>query len=261
MRRAARATGFTLIELLVVVTILALLMSILAPSMGRAKYLARLAHCSSNLHSLTQGLTIYTTQNRAFYPNRMGIEIRRHLKPTQISAYNGDDRPRLRPYMPTLSVFEDPLTGKVDFVNSTASAAVESNYACWYGWQYQFDGDHKANARLGEGFDFGGRTWHVLACDWWVYFPPATSIQASHQDSRGVLQLIEWDTATWCFSRWNSWASLTCGNMDLNYAFDDGSVRRLMDLELEDDRLVAVPGWNTGAYWPQSRTWLAPRVP
>ena len=253
--------AFTLIELLVVVAILALLVSILAPSLRRARYLARLSQCSANLHSLTVGLTTYATQYRNCYPSRMRIRIGQHLKPTQISAYDGDDRPLLKPFLPRLSVFEDPLAGKVDFVNSTASAAVESNYACWYGWQYQFGGEWRGNVRLGDGFEFEGRTWHVLACDWWVFFPPGTSIQGSHRDRDGVLTLIEWDNASWCFSRWNTWDTLICGEMDQNYAFDDGSVRRLMDLELDDDRLVRVPGWNTGAFWPGAYTWLPPSVP
>jgi len=254
-----RRPGFTLIELLVVIAILALLLAILSPTLQRARYLMKLASCSSNLHHLAIGVTTYATQNRNRYPSRVRITIPHHLKPTQICAGGSDDRPLLKPYLPSLSVFEDPLAGHVDLANSTATSAVESNYAVWYGWQYQ--GEHRGNFQLGSGFEFAGRTWRVLACDWWVYFPPATSVQASHPDSGGVLSLIEWDTSQWCFSRWNTWDELGCGLMDLNYAYDDGSVRRLSSLELDDERLVRVPGWNTGVYWPSSYTWLPPTGP
>ena len=47
---ARRMRGFTLIELLVVIAIISLLVSILIPSLKRAKELARRAVCASNLH-------------------------------------------------------------------------------------------------------------------------------------------------------------------------------------------------------------------
>ena len=51
--------GFTLIELLVVVAIIALLVTILLPSLGRARALAKRAACASNLSSISKGLALY----------------------------------------------------------------------------------------------------------------------------------------------------------------------------------------------------------
>ena len=51
--------GFTLIELLVVVSILALLVAILAPSLGRAMELARRAVCASRQHEMGKGFAIW----------------------------------------------------------------------------------------------------------------------------------------------------------------------------------------------------------
>lgn len=53
-----RLGGFTLIELLVVISVLTLLMSILLPSLQKAKDHAKLLVCASNLHSV--GLAIHT---------------------------------------------------------------------------------------------------------------------------------------------------------------------------------------------------------
>ncbi len=63
-----RNKGFTLIELLVVVAIIALLISILLPSLGRARELAKQAVCRSNLRGIGQAMTIYSNDNREFYP-------------------------------------------------------------------------------------------------------------------------------------------------------------------------------------------------
>jgi prepilin-type N-terminal cleavage/methylation domain-containing protein len=52
-------TGFTLIELLVVITIIALLLSILMPSLRRAKEAGKRAMCLHNIRNLTIGWIIY----------------------------------------------------------------------------------------------------------------------------------------------------------------------------------------------------------
>ncbi|MFH1747353.1 MAG: type II secretion system protein [Planctomycetota bacterium] len=52
--------GFTLVELLVSVAIIAILMSILLPSLGQARSQARTAVCRSNLRQLSTGWIMYT---------------------------------------------------------------------------------------------------------------------------------------------------------------------------------------------------------
>jgi prepilin-type N-terminal cleavage/methylation domain-containing protein/prepilin-type processing-associated H-X9-DG protein len=64
----SKGKGFTLIELLVVVAIIALLISILLPSLTRAKEMAKRANCAANLRSFAQGCTIYSEVNQQVFP-------------------------------------------------------------------------------------------------------------------------------------------------------------------------------------------------
>jgi len=60
--------GFTLIELLVVISIIALLIGILLPAIGRARKNAQKLVDSSNQRQIVTGLTTYASTNRDRYP-------------------------------------------------------------------------------------------------------------------------------------------------------------------------------------------------
>ena len=60
--------GFTLIELLVVMVIIALLVGLLLPALGRAQEEARKTQCRSNLRQIGLAMKMYTTDNAAWTP-------------------------------------------------------------------------------------------------------------------------------------------------------------------------------------------------
>lgn len=71
VRRPTRnpsSTAFTLIELLVVVAIIALLLSILLPSLNRAREQAKMTLCASNLHSLSLAFIAYSVDHKGRLP-------------------------------------------------------------------------------------------------------------------------------------------------------------------------------------------------
>jgi prepilin-type processing-associated H-X9-DG protein/prepilin-type N-terminal cleavage/methylation domain-containing protein len=61
-------SAFTLVELLVVVAIIALLIAVLLPSLGRARQQARTTLCLSNLRTLGLAINTYADTNNGWFP-------------------------------------------------------------------------------------------------------------------------------------------------------------------------------------------------
>ncbi|HEX8913169.1 MAG TPA: prepilin-type N-terminal cleavage/methylation domain-containing protein [Humisphaera sp.] len=68
VHRPKRRSAFTLVELLVVIGIIALLMSILLPTLGRVREQANMIKCGSNLRQFGQVLHLYANQNNGRVP-------------------------------------------------------------------------------------------------------------------------------------------------------------------------------------------------
>ena len=68
--------GFTLIELLVVMVIIALLVGLLLPALGRAREEARKTQCRSNLRQIGLAMNIYSNDNKSWTPPAYGYHVR-----------------------------------------------------------------------------------------------------------------------------------------------------------------------------------------
>jgi type II secretory pathway pseudopilin PulG len=124
------STAFTLIELLVVCGIIAVLIGILVPSIGKARATAKRTRCQANLHSVGQAIRTYMDDYHDYYPPMAII-------PTDEMADNG---PNSRPAM---CVVLAPYIGKqnevfrcpADQIMHPGTKTSPGDKKTWFEWQ------------------------------------------------------------------------------------------------------------------------------
>jgi prepilin-type N-terminal cleavage/methylation domain-containing protein/prepilin-type processing-associated H-X9-DG protein len=89
-RPARHATGFTLVELLVVIGIIALLISILMPALGKAREQGNAIKCTANLRSIVTGVVMFS-QERKHLPGPIYAGVRSPAANPPISYLSSDE--------------------------------------------------------------------------------------------------------------------------------------------------------------------------
>ena len=126
MTRRLRQVAFTLIELLVVIAIISLLVSILLPSLNRARVLAKRAVCGVQMRHLGIALTMLADDNEGKWPDRWD-------NPSDTSGPHwGSFRPQLFEYVGHAKAVYCPSSGNQDneiFIERCYDPSYE--YAQW----------------------------------------------------------------------------------------------------------------------------------
>ena len=107
--------AFTLVELLVVIAIIALLVGILAPTVGKALTIARRAKCAAHLHAVSVAMRMYLNDSNDVMPVA-----------AQMPSLNLNNEPRiadlLAPHLPDREALRCPADLQKDYFASEGSS-------------------------------------------------------------------------------------------------------------------------------------------
>jgi prepilin-type N-terminal cleavage/methylation domain-containing protein/prepilin-type processing-associated H-X9-DG protein len=157
--------GFTLVELLVVIGIIAVLVSILLPSLGKARASAQSAACLSNLRQIGLGIVLYANDNQGqLVPAHLDWDLWDNNLPTGAKAPDSwAGLLRAGKYL-SFSIANGPGSGAVTSGNvlycSSAQPTVSESLYGWpadgQGWRHYSDRNSK------PGLDAQIDNWYAI---------------------------------------------------------------------------------------------------
>jgi prepilin-type N-terminal cleavage/methylation domain-containing protein/prepilin-type processing-associated H-X9-DG protein len=213
--------GFTLIELLVVIAIIAILASLLLPSLANAKKKGQQVKCSSNQHQIGLGWAMYVDDNKQIYPyirgwGGAGGQLGNYVDsvtPGVVAAFGVTNTFTNRPlnvYVPNATAWQCPAD------------AGDANYACkncFTGYGNSYVTQHDVDS---------WRTAHLTADTDPAYAGGAVPIKAQNVSVSAANKIVqgdwEWENNDYSMNNPEAWWHNYKGQRRQNMLFADGHV-------------------------------------
>lgn len=252
--------AFTLIELLVVISIIALLIALLLPVLGKARQAGQMTRCMSNLHQIGIAAATYTADNQGLLPPQAGQQpylIRSPYDP-EGNAVMTDVRDSIGAYYADFNLLQCPMSPhELDLNLEPSPNYISSNYAFYWNfkWQTGSYANIKPLDRLEGALEakIGGRQrkFRVLAMDYdgqsgsGLYSGAHAPIDGAEEDylpmtNTGGHSMSFWRTPTWR------------SPVTKNYLFTDGHAETFGNVSndhAELDGFVKVNAFYTREAW------------
>ena len=134
-------------ELLIVLAVLAILLSILLPVLGKARNSARMVQCIANQRAIMQGMLIYCTTDHGYvpaYPSSVAGESVVYWQTDLQFVYNPQSAtyyncPSTEPPVPGVSTNNGLINGVPSYVGTATMQYLLSNVASSYGFNLALD--------------------------------------------------------------------------------------------------------------------------
>jgi prepilin-type N-terminal cleavage/methylation domain-containing protein len=200
-------------------------------------------------------------------------------------AFRFDMRPLLKPHLSINKTMLDPLMHEPLDLEQTDANSVHANYVLRFGWVWRWDGAgrrgaedgaFKLNQRFTWSYDWDKgvpepgtppqpMSFSVIASDFDRVNPVA---RGSHPDKSGKMwiwrrqDVPQSNGGTITHSLWIASNNVRFrGLIDMNFAYQDLSVQRFVDVEMRDDRMARVPIYNRGGSTDMTADSEAEQIP